>query len=75
MTNSVIKYIRYGADGNTIVEQYCVGIGALPERTRQALYLCEPGRIIPIAYFLKDEYAELIVGLFNDILHHRGHIK
>ena len=73
--HTVLKYHRYGPDGKTIAEVLNIGIGRLPERRRQALYLCEPGKLTPIAYFLSDEYADLVSRLFERILTRRGYFK
>ena len=73
--HTVLKYHRYGPDGNTIAEALNIGVGRLPERRRQALYLCEPGKLTPIAYFLSDEYADLVSRLFERILTRRGYFK
>ncbi len=73
--NTVLKYIRYGPDGNSVAEAFCLGVGALPGRKQQAIYLCESDRIIPIAYFKDENHAKVAANLLDNILRHRGHVS
>ncbi len=71
----IMKWWRYGTDGNTVDDSLNIGVGQLPGRKQTALYLCEDAEVRPIAYFKDHADAERVSQLFRDIVKSRGYLK